>query len=92
MAGRTRSARERIAAHRFPRRVVVLSTGEPRLHALQPRTGGPVARLRPTGNGDRVQIPWWRRNTSGAPSDFGPVIMPLDEALTFIAAEGFFSI
>jgi hypothetical protein len=26
----------------------------------------------------------------GAPGDFGPVIMPLDEALAFVASEGFF--
>ncbi len=52
------------------------------------RTDGPVARLRPTG--DCVQVLWWRRKAWGAPSDFGPVIMPLDEALAFIAQEGFF--
>ncbi len=25
------------------------------------RTGGPVARLRPTGQDDRVEVLWWRR-------------------------------
>ena len=33
---------------------------------------------------------WRRRDAWGAPGDFGPVVMPLDEALAFIAAEGFF--
>ena len=54
------------------------------------RTGGPIARLRPTGGGDRVQVLWWRRDAWGAPGDLGPVIMPLDEALAFAASEGVF--
>ena len=54
------------------------------------RTGGPVARLRPTGQGDRVQVLWWRREAWGNPGPFGREVMPLDEALEFIAGEGFF--
>ena len=54
------------------------------------RTGGPVARLRPTGQGDDVQVLWWRREAWGNPGPFGPEVMPLDEALNFIASEGFF--
>ena len=61
---------------------------QPRLHALQP--AHPVARLRPTGEGDEVQVLWWRGQAWAAPGDFGPVIMPLDQALQFIATEGFF--
>jgi hypothetical protein len=33
---------------------------------------------------------WWRGTTWAAPGDFGPVVMPLDQALQFIATEGFF--
>jgi hypothetical protein len=54
------------------------------------RTGGPVARLRPTGQGDRVQVLWRRREAWDNPGPFGREVMPLDEALAFIAAEGFF--
>ena len=54
------------------------------------RTGGPVARLRPTGQGDKVQVLWWRREAWGNPGPFGREVMPLDEALKFIATEGFF--
>ena len=54
------------------------------------RTGGPVARLRPTGQGGRVQVLWWRREAWGNPGPFGREVMPLDEALEFIATEGFF--
>jgi hypothetical protein len=51
---------------------------------------GPAARLRPTGQGDTVQVLWWRREAWAAPGDFGPIIMPLNQALEFIASEGFF--
>jgi hypothetical protein len=39
---------------------------------------------------DRVQVLWWRRETWGNPGPFGREVMPLDEALAFVAAEGFF--
>jgi len=54
------------------------------------RTGGPVARLRPTGQGDRVQVLWWRREAWGNPGPLGREVMPLDDALEFIATEGIF--
>jgi hypothetical protein len=54
------------------------------------RTAGPVARLRPTGQGGKVQVLWWRRVAWGNPGPFGREVMPLDEALKFIASEGFF--
>jgi hypothetical protein len=49
-----------------------------------------VARLRPTGQDDQVQALWRRCEPWGDPGDFGPVILPLDQALDFIATEGFF--
>ena len=49
-----------------------------------------MARLRPTGQADRVQVLWWRREAWGNPGPFGREVMPLDEALEFIATEGFF--
>ena len=54
------------------------------------RTGGPVVRLRPTGKEDNVQVLWWRHTTWATPGDFGPLILPLDEALEFVATVGFF--
>jgi hypothetical protein len=52
----------------------------------------PVARLRPTGQSDRVEVLYWslwkERWTNAGP--FGRTILPLDDALTFIASEDIF--
>jgi hypothetical protein len=50
-------------------------------------TGRPVARLRPTGKGDLVEVMWWRRERWAQIGDFGPMTMPLDEALDYIAKD-----
>ena len=92
MASSPDAARARIEAYHWPPQrggveVVRASRGYT-LYSL--RTGGPVARLRPTGQGDRVQVLWWRREARGNPGPFGREVMPLNEALEFIASEGFF--
>ena len=104
MAGSQDEMRARIEAYIWPPRrggveVVRASKG---YTLYSRRTGGPVARLRPTGQGDRVQVlwwrreawgnpgPWWRREAWGNPGPFGREVMPLDEALELIATEGFF--
>ena len=79
-----------IAAHPWPRGGVEVVRANRGYTLYSRRTGGQVARLRPTGKGDNVQILWWRRGAWGAPGDFGPVIMPLDQALRFVATESFF--
>lgn len=56
------------------------------------RTGERVARLHPTGQGDRVRVPWWRRKAWGNPGPSGRKVTPFDEALAFTAAEGFFRV
>jgi hypothetical protein len=50
-------------------------------------TGKPVARLRLTGKADRVEVMWWRWDKWGQIGDFGPMTMPLDEALIYIAQD-----
>jgi hypothetical protein len=54
------------------------------------RTGVPVARLRPTGATDQVEILWWRRGKWGTIGDFGGLTLPLDKALDHIANEPLF--
>jgi hypothetical protein len=52
----------------------------------------PVARLRPTGQADHVEVLYWslwtERWTRAGP--FGRTILPIDEALRFIASEDIF--
>jgi len=47
--------------------------------------------LKPTGNDDEVRLGYWshRRKWEDV-DDMGGVVMPLDEALAFIANEGIF--
>src|SRR6188768_186584 len=82
--------RERIAAYHFPRGGVEVVRASRGYTLYSRRTGGPVARLRPTGDGDKVQVMWWRGTAWAAPGDFGPVIMPINQALDFIATESLF--
>jgi hypothetical protein len=47
--------------------------------------------LKPTGNGDEIRLEYWshRRRWEDV-DDMGGVVLPLDEALKFIANEGVF--
>ena len=48
--------------------------------------GKPIARLRPTGKVDQVEVMWWsHRDKWEQIGDFGPLLMSLDEALMYIA-------
>jgi len=51
------------------------------------RTSAPLARLKPTGNADEVQVLWWNGQRRGASGPFGIVTMPLDAALDHIASK-----
>ena len=82
--------REWIEAHPWPRGGVEVVRANRGYTLYSRRTGGQVARLRPTGKSDDVQVLWWRHEARATPSDFGPVIMPLNEALDFVATESFF--
>src|SRR3954451_21238559 len=82
--------RERIAAHPWPRGAGAGTRANRGYTLYSRRTGGPAARPRPTGKADNVQVLWWRRETWAPPGDFGPLPLPLDQALEFVATEGFF--
>jgi len=81
-----------IERFRFPRGVVVAerrNRGYTLRHAL---SGAPVARLRPTGRIDSVEVLHWsaRQERWAATGPFGRTILPIDEALHFIAQEDIF--
>ena len=92
MAGSSDAMRARIGAWRWPpeRGGVEVVRANRGYTLYSRRTGVPVARLRPTGQGDKMQVLWWQRKAWGNPGPFGREVMPLDAALEFIATEGFF--
>lgn len=80
---------ERIAASAWPYGGVTVQRVRRGYSLFSTRTGAPVARLRPVGDGDRVEILWWRREAWGPVGMFGTVL-GLEEALAFIADESAF--
>ncbi len=51
-------------------------------------SGEPVARLRPTGQADKVEVMWRsHRDKWEQIGGFGPMVMPLDKALEFVAKD-----
>ena len=49
--------------------------------------GSPIARLRPTSEEDEMEVLWWSHRYKWEPvTDFG-VILPLEEALDFVAED-----
>ena len=55
---------------------------------FQEENGSPVARLRPTGKGDDVEVLWWsHREKWESIGDFGGIILSLDEALDYVAED-----
>ncbi len=77
---------EQIAAYPWPRGGITARRVNRGYSLFSARTGAPVARLRPQGKGQRVEILWWRRDVWGSVGHFGAVF-DLDEALAFIADE-----
>jgi hypothetical protein len=51
------------------------------------RTGLPLAKLKPTGEGDRVRVLWWNGQRWGPSGPFGIATMTLDRALDYIASD-----
>jgi hypothetical protein len=77
---------ERIEAFPFEGGVVVRKMA--RGYSLfSARNGAPIARLRPTGEADMVQVLWWSGERWGASGALGIATMPLGSALDYIAAE-----
>ena len=87
MAGRD-TTRARIAELLAERRIA--AAVERRAGGYTPRstrTGGPIARLRPTGRDAKVQVLWWNGERRGRSGPLGVPTMTLDRALDYVAAE-----
>jgi hypothetical protein len=79
---------ERFAFRRAPVAAERRNKGYTLLHA---ETGAPIARLRPIGRDDQMEILYWSWKQHWAPvGPFGRTVAPLDEALRIIAFEPIF--
>lgn len=81
---------ERIAAFPWTRGGVVVRRVARGYSLFAARSGAPVARLRPTGRGDAVQVLWWNGERWGASGPFGIATMPFDQALDYVANDPLF--
>jgi len=83
---------QRIERFRFPRGAVVCERRNRGYTLYHAASGAPVARLRPIGRNDSVEVLYWsvwkERWTAAGP--FGQAVLPIDEALDFIAHEDIF--
>ena len=83
---------QRIECFHFPRGPVTLTRRNRGYTLHHVASGAPVARLRPTGRNDSVEVFYWsawkERWTAAGP--FGRTVLPIDEALDFIAHEDIF--
>jgi len=77
---------EQITAYPWPRGGVQARRVRGGYTLTSMRTGEPVARLRPMPFGACFEVLWWRREAWGRAGPFGAVL-PLDDALAFIASE-----
>jgi hypothetical protein len=83
---------QRIERFHFPRGPVTPERRNRGYTLHHAASGAPVARLRPTGRNDSVEVFYWsawkERCTAAGP--FGRTVLPIDEALDFIAHEDIF--
>ena len=83
---------QRIERFHFPRGPVTPERRNRGYTLHHAASGAPVARLRPTGRNDSVEVFYWsawkERWTAAGP--FGRTVLPIDEALDFIAHEDIF--
>jgi len=59
---------------------------------IHAETGAPIARLRPVGHDDLVEILYWSswKEKWASTGPFGRTVLPLDDALRVIEQEGLF--
>jgi hypothetical protein len=83
---------ERIARFPFPRGAVLAERRSRGITLTCARSGAAVARLRPVGRDDRVEVLYWScwKQHWAAAGPFGRTVLPLDDALRLIAQEDIF--
>jgi len=83
---------QRVERFHFPRGAVIPERRNRGYTLYHARSGAPVARLRPTGRNDSVEVLYWSASKERwvAAGPFGGTVLPLDEALQIIASEDIF--
>ena len=83
---------QRIESFPFRRAPVAAERRRKGYTLVHAETGAPIARLRPIGRGDQMEIFYWSlRKQHWAPvGPFGRTVAPLDKALRIIASEPIF--
>ena len=82
----------RIERFAFPQGAVCVERRNRGYTLTHAASGAPVARLRPDPDGEHVEVLYWslRPDRWSPTGSFGRTILPLDQALRFIAAEAIF--
>ena len=82
----------RIERFAFPHGAVCVEWRNRGYTLIHAASGAPVARLRPDSDGEHVEVLHWSLRTDrwSPTGPFGRTILPLDQALRFIAAEAIF--
>ena len=83
---------QRIERFRFPRGAVVPERRNRGYTLYHVPSGAPIARLRPTGHDDSVEVLYWSawKKRWMAVGPFGKTVLPVDDALHLIAYEDIF--
>ena len=83
---------QRIERFHFPNGPIFAERRNRGYSLLHANTGAPIARLKPTGRDDRVELLYWSAwKEKWAPTGpFGRTVLPLDDALRVIAKEAIF--
>ena len=83
---------QRIERFPFTRGGVVVERRNRGYSLYHAASGAPVARLRPNADHDRLEVLYWSLGKEGwSPTGpFGRTVLPLEDALRFIASEDIF--
>jgi hypothetical protein len=83
---------QRIEQFPFARGAVLVERRNRGYSLYHAASGAPVARLRPNAAGDRVEVLYWSLGKEGwkPTGPFGRTVLPLNDALRFIANEDIF--
>lgn len=82
----------RVEHFRFPKGAVIAERRNRGYTLYHARSGAPVARLRLVGRNDSFEILYWSawKQRWAATGPFGRTVLPIDDALQFIAHEDLF--